>query len=327
MNYKIKARKGGCLVTFVVIILLIVAIVVGGVIYVFNKTPDEIGLGGVSLGNDTVDGVGLGDVKISELWNLAKSLAKNAYTLDDNNLPTDEDKVAADKTAEAWNLDKKGDDVYYGKLFVQLDPICDNALLPLAKSNYTLPETQLAYMFNTALNQFYADSKVITDLAQLVGNDSLSQVVAPLKILQTLDASVCRMHFVADGDDVVLKLAVSVDISDYTGDVSIPFVTLADIVYADIDIRVTLSDEGKLQGTFSSVSVNGNNRDVSLKVLDAVFKLIATEDNEPLTTAQISGYATEVVSYLFSRIGRIQNIDTANGTVKLVSAAEYAYSK
>lgn len=137
----------------------------------------------------------------------------------------------------------------------------------------------------------------------------------------------CRMHFVADGDDVVLKLAVSVDISDYTGEVSIPFVTLADIVYADIDIKVNLSDEGRLQGTFSSVSVNGNNRDVSLKVLDAVFKLIATENDEPLTTAQISGYATEVVSYLFSRIGRIQNIDTASGTVKLVSTSEYVYSK
>lgn len=327
MNYKLKARKGGCLVTFVVIVLIIVAIVVGGVTYVLNKTPDEIGLGGVSLGNDTVDGVGLGNVKISELLNLAKSLTKNAYTLDGNNLPTNEDKAASDKTAEVWNLGKKGDDVYYGKLFVQLEPVCDNALLTLAKSNYTLPETQLAYMFNVALNQFYADSKVITDLAQTAGNESLSQIVASLKILQTLDASVCRMHFVADGDDVVLKLAVSVDISDYTGKVSIPFVTLADIVYADIDIKVNLSDEGRLQGTFSSVSVNGNNRDVSLKVLDAVFKLIATENDEPLTTAQISGYATEVVSYLFSRIGRIQNIDTASGTVKLVSASEYVYSK
>lgn len=117
MNYKLKARKGGCLVTFVVIVLIIVAIVVGGVTYVLNKTPDEIGLGGVSLGNDTVDGVGLGNVKISELLNLAKSLTKNAYTLDGNNLPTSEDKAAADKTAEAWNLGKKGDDVYYGKLF------------------------------------------------------------------------------------------------------------------------------------------------------------------------------------------------------------------
>ena len=152
MNYKLKARKGGCLVTFVVIVLIIVAIVVGGVTYVLNKTPDEIGLGGVSLGNDTVDGVGLGNVKISELLNLAKSLTKNAYTLDDNNLPTNEDKAAADKTAEVWNLGKKGDDVYYGKLFVQLEPVCDNALLTLAKSNYTLPETQLAYMFNVAEN-------------------------------------------------------------------------------------------------------------------------------------------------------------------------------
>lgn len=324
MTYNLKARKGGCLGTFLIIILLVIVLAVGAVIFCFNSTPEAIGLGGISLGgNNTVSSIGLGQIKISELWTLFKSLGKGVYTYSDDQAPTQADATSADTMAEQWNLGKKGDDVYYAKLFVQYPAVCDAAAInPLAQNNYTLTAQQTAYVFNSALSQFYTDSKVIVDIAEASGIQSLKDLVATLEILQNLDVSICAMRFVGDGNGITMKLAVSVDVSDYVKELNIPFVQLANVVYADFDVKATVDSDGKLQGTFSSVSVNGNNRDTSLAVLDAVFKVLAT-DGEPLTTSQICGYATTAISYLCQRIGCIQNIDLANGTIKFVSAAEH----
>lgn len=95
--------KGGCLLAAVIILLVIVALVVGAFFWAFNSTPNALGLGTVKLNETyTVDSVGLGDFALNRLWKVASSLAKDAYTLGANGIPTAAEKASADEKTKLW---------------------------------------------------------------------------------------------------------------------------------------------------------------------------------------------------------------------------------
>ena len=309
--------KGGCLLAAVIILLVIVALVVGAFFWAFNSTPNALGLGTVKL-NDTytIDSVGLGNYTINRLWKVASSLAKDAYTLGANGIPTAAEKASADEKTKLWIVDKTADGTpkYEEMLLRTAHSYVD--LHPLEKE-HSFFSTELAYMINSALNQFYADSKFVTDVVDSVGSADLAALIAPIEILQTLNASIQKLNFYQADGKTHMTITVSVEISDYTNGITIPFVTLADIVYAELDVALDdfSQTNGKLSGKFHSVSVNERDKDVSLAALDALFKLIAEEGDQPLTTEQISDYAMSIVSYLCERIGGVSTIDFDSGKV------------
>ena len=309
--------KGGCLLTAVIILLVIVALVVGAFFWAINRSANQLGLGNVQLNdNYTVDSVGLGDFALNRLWNVASSLAKDAYTLGVNGIPTAAEKASADEKTKLWIVDKTADGTpkYEEMLLRTAHSYVD--LHPLEKE-HAFFSTELAYMINSALNQFYADSKFVTDVVDSIGSADLAALIAPIEILQTLNASVQKLGFYQTDGKTHMTITVSVEISDYTNGITIPFVTLADIVYAELDVALDdfSQTNGKLSGKFHSVSVNERDKDVSLAALDALFKLIAEEGDQPLTTEQIAGYATSVVSYLTERIGNVSAINFDSGKV------------
>lgn len=292
--------KGGCLLAAVIILLVIVALVVGAFFWAINRSANQLGLGNVQLNdNYTVDSVGLGDFALNRLWKVASSLAKDAYTLGANGIPTAAEKASADEKTKLWIVDKTADGTpkYEEMLLRTAHSYVD--LHPLEKE-HAFFSTELAYMINSALNQFYADSKFVTDVVDSIGSADLAALIAPIEILQTLNASVQKLGFYQTDGKTHMTITVSVEISDYTNGITIPFVTLADIVYAELDVALDdfSQTNGKLSGKFHSVSVNERDKDVSLAALDALFKLIAKEGDQPLTTEQISDYATSIVSYL-----------------------------
>lgn len=309
--------KGGCLLAAVIILLVIVALVVGAFFWAFNSTPNALGLGTVKLNETyTVDSVGLGNYTINRLWKVASSLAKDAYTLGANGIPTAAEKASADEKTKLWIVDKTADGTpkYEEMLLRKAHSYVD--LHPFEKE-HAFFSTELAYMINSALNQFYADSKSITDVVDSIGSADLAALIAPIEILQTLKASIQKLNFYQVDGKTHITITVSVEISEYTNGITIPFVTLADIVYAELDVELDdfLQTNGKLSGKFYSVSVNERDKDVSLAALDALFKLIAAEGDEPLTTEQISDYATSIVFYLCERIGGVSTIDFDSGKV------------
>lgn len=309
--------KGGCLLTAVIILLVIVALVVGAFFWAINRSANQLGLGNVQLNdNYTVDSVGLGNYTINRLWKVASSLAKDAYTLGVNGIPTAAEKASADEKTKLWIVDKTADGTpkYEEMLLRTAHSYVD--LHPLEKE-HAFFTTELAYMINSALNQFYADSKFVTDVVDSIGSADLAALIAPIEILQTLNASVQKLGFYQTDGKTHMTITVSVEISDYTNGITIPFVTLADIVYAELDIALDdlTATNGKLSGKFHSVSVNERDKDVSLAALDALFKLIAEEGDQPLTTEQISDYAMSIVSYLCERIGGVSTIDFDSGKV------------
>lgn len=309
--------KGGCLLTAVIILLVIVALVVGAFFWAINRSANQLGLGNVQLNdNYTVDSVGLGDFALNRLWNVASSLAKDAYTLGVNGIPTAAEKASADEKTKLWIVDKTADGTpkYEEMLLRTAHSYVD--LHPLEKE-HAFFSTELAYMINSALNQFYADSKFVTDVVDSIGSADLAALIAPIEILQTLNASVQKLGFYQTDGKTHMTITVSVEISDYTNGITIPFVTLADIVYAELDVALDdfSQTNGKLSGKFHSVSVNERDKEVSLAALDALFKLIAEEGDQPLTTAQIAGYSTSVVSYLTERIGNVSAINFDSGKV------------
>lgn len=309
--------KGGCLLTAVIILLVIVALVVGAFFWAINRSANQLGLGNVQLNdNYTVDSVGLGDFALNRLWNVASSLAKDAYTLGVNGIPTAAEKASADEKTKLWIVDKTADGTpkYEEMLLRTAHSYVD--LHPLEKE-HAFFSTELAYMINSALNQFYADSKFVTDVVDSIGSADLAALIAPIEILQTLNASVQKLGFYQTDGKTHMTITVSVEISDYTNGITIPFVTLADIVYAELDVALDdfSQTNGKLSGKFHSVSVNERDKEVSLAALDALFKLIAEKGDQPLTTAQIAGYATSVVSYLTERIGNVSAINFDSGKV------------
>lgn len=309
--------KGGCLLAAVIILLVIVALVVGAFFWAINRSANQLGLGNVQLNdNYTIDSVGLGDFALNRLWKVASSLAKNAYTLGANGIPTAAEKASADEKTKLWIVDKTADGTpkYEEMLLRTAHSYVD--LHPLEKE-HAFFSTELAYMINSALNQFYADSKFVTDVVDSIGSADLAALIAPIEILQTLNASVQKLGFYQTDGKTHMTITVSVEISDYTNGITIPFVTLADIVYAELDVALDdfSQTNGKLSGNFHSVSVNERDKDVSLAALDALFKLIAKEGDQPLTTEQISDYATSIVSYLCERIGGVSTIDFDSGKV------------
>ena len=309
--------KGGCLLTAVIILLVIVALVVGAFFWAINRSANQLGLGNVQLNdNYTVDSVGLGDFALNRLWNVASSLAKDAYTLGVNGIPTAAEKASAGEKTKLWIVDKTADGTpkYEEMLLRTAHSYVD--LHPLEKE-HAFFSTELAYMINSALNQFYADSKFVTDVVDSIGSADLAALIAPIEILQTLNASVQKLGFYQTDGKTHMTITVSVEISDYTNGITIPFVTLADIVYAELDVALDdfSQTNGKLSGKFHSVSVNERDKEVSLAALDALFKLIAEEGDQPLTTAQIAGYSTSVVSYLTERIGNVSAINFDSGKV------------
>ena len=309
--------KGGCLLTAVIILLVIVALVVGAFFWAFNSTPNALGLGTVKL-NDTytVDSVGLSNYTINRLWKVASSLAKDAYTLGANGIPTAAEKASADEKTKLWIVEKTADGTpkYEEMLLRKAHSYVD---LHLLEKEHAFFSTELAYMINSALNQFYADSKFVTDVVDSIGSADLAALIAPIEILQTLNASIQKLNFYQADGKTHITITVSVEISKYTNGITIPFVTLADIVYAELDVELDdfSQTNGKLSGKFHSVSVNERDKEVSLAALDALFKLIAEEGDEPLTTEQISNYATSIVSYLCERIGGVSTIDFDSGKV------------
>lgn len=309
--------KGGCLLAAVIILLVIVALVVGAFFWAINRSANQLGLGNVQLNdNYTVDSVGLGDFALNRLWKVASSLAKNAYTLGANGIPTAAEKASADGKTKLWIVDKTADGTpkYEEMLLRTAHSYVD--LHPLEKE-HAFFTTELAYMINSALNQFYADSKFVTDVVDSISSADLAALIAPIEILQTLNASVQKLGFYQTDGKTHMTITVSVEISDYTNGITIPFVTLADIVYAELDVALDdfSQTNGKLSGKFHSVSVNERDKDVSLAALDALFKLIAAEGDQPLTTEQISDYAMSIVSYLTERIGGVSTIDFDSGKV------------
>lgn len=309
--------KGGCLLAAVIILLVIVALVVGAFFWAINRSANQLGLGNVQLNdNYTVDSVGLGDFALNRLWKVASSLAKDAYTLGVNGIPTAAEKASADEKTKLWIVDKTADGTpkYEEMLLRTAHSYVD--LHPLEKE-HAFFTTELAYMINSALNQFYADSKFVTDVVDSIGSADLAALIAPIEILQTLNASVQKLGFYQTDGKTHMTITVSVEISDYTNGITIPFVTLADIVYAELDVALDdfSQTNGKLSGKFHSVSVNERDKDVSLAALDALFKLIAEEGDQPLTTEQISDYAMSIVSYLCERIGGVSTIDFDSGKV------------
>ena len=309
--------KGGCLLTAVIILLVIVALVVGAFFWAINRSANQLGLGNVQLNdNYTVDSVGLGDFALNRLWKVASSLAKNAYTLGANGIPTAAEKASADEKTKLWIVDKTADGTpkYEEMLLRTAHSYVD--LHPLEKE-HAFFSTELAYMINSALNQFYVDSKFVTDVVDSIGSADLAALIAPIEILQTLNASVQKLGFYQTDGKTHMTITISVEISDYTNGITIPFVTLADTVYAELDIALDdlTATNGKLSGKFHSVSVNERDKDVSLAALDALFKLIAEEGDQPLTTEQISDYAMSIVSYLCERIGGVSTIDFDSGKV------------
>ena len=309
--------KGGCLLAAVIILLVIVALVVGAFFWAINRSANQLGLGNVQLNdNYTVDSVGLGDFALNRLWKVASSLAKDAYTLGANGIPTAAEKASADEKTKLWIVDKTADGTpkYEEMLLRTAHSYVD--LHPLEKE-HSFFSTELAYMINSALNQFYADSKFVTDVVDSIGSADLAALIAPIEILQTLNASVQKLGFYQTDGKTHMTITVSVEISKYTNGITIPFVTLADIVYAELDVELDdfSQTNGKLSGKFHSVSVNERDKEVSLAALDALFKLIAAEGDEPLTTEQISDYATSIVSYLCERIGNVSAINFDSGKV------------
>lgn len=309
--------KGGCLLAAVIILLVIVALVVGAFFWAINRSANQLGLGNVQLNdNYTVDSVGLGDFALNRLWKVVSSLAKDAYTLGANGIPTAAEKASADEKTKLWIVDKTADGTpkYEEMLLRTAHSYVD--LHPLEKE-HAFFSTELAYMINSALNQFYADSKFVTDVVDSIGSADLAALIAPIEILQTLNASVQKLGFYQTDGKTHMTITVSVEISDYTNGITIPFVTLADIVYAELDVALDdfSQTNGKLSGKFHSVSVNERDKDVSLAALDALFKLIAKEGDQPLTTEQISDYATSIVSYLCERIGNVSAINFDSGKV------------
>lgn len=123
-------------------------------------------------------------------------------------------------------------------------------------------------------------------------------------------------------------MVIKMDLSAYVAEInqSLPLVQLQGEAYCTLYNNVAVGDEAIIPGiaerkgvlqslSFEGMEVNGNDNADARKVLDALFMLLAEEDDEPATVAEINDGICTLVSRFLKNVGSITSINTADGTV------------
>lgn len=292
----------------VIVALLLLAALLCGIF--LACTPAQLGMDKIAVTpRYTVGGLGLSDVRWGSLLNLASSMV--TPPLQKNIAPlaySDED--ARNTDAMSAQLGIEGSVPQYKKLLYGI-------YVGGVTQNVTLKQSQAAYALSAALMQFYSSWEAGLAAA----------IVDIVEILRTLNATVVQLSF-AEGEQYVMKMVIKMDISAYVAEInqSLPLVQLQGEAYCTLYNRVAVGDEAIIPGvaerkgvlqslSFEGMEVNGNDNADARKVLDALFMLLAEEDDEPATVAGINDGICTLVSHFLKNVGSITSINTADGTV------------
>ncbi|MCM1043071.1 MAG: hypothetical protein NC350_02545 [Corallococcus sp.] len=285
-------KRGGCLGTFLVIILVLALLIAGVVLIVGNLTPAQLGLGDKNIGSGTVAEMGIGDVKLLDLFRIARALTSE-HTADAfvKNAPSAEDKTRVDGIFA--NTVSVGE-FKYGSLMTS------NAVFSLTVTEFKLKDSELAYVCNQTL-------------AEVKENKIAGALSEKIKLLAELDVNICEISLETAGNDVKMRTVLSVDISKYAENITLPFnMKVNNTLYIVVTHKLGVSSEGMIAFdlTFATVEISGLNDGLSRELVDKIVN--AWYSDEEITCKGISDESADLLATICGNIGRIGEY-TLNG--------------
>ncbi len=291
-----KKRKGilGSLLSFVV---SIVVVAIALCVVLAQLSPKQIGVEQeIIINGKSWQELGLADIKVKDLLPLVISLFNDNSFLAQNS-PSEQDGVDADNCFR--NSTVYSQPVNYGLLV-------ENQCIFQTKHQFYLSEKQLCYVANSALSQLVEPQKE-GDVSPILQQDVMDNLQNVLVVMQQFNVVICGLSLEEAEGSLHCKVVLSLDISNYVGQFDVLGDAISKTVFVVLDYKAEVDTDGKLVFSDGTLSINGQDTQISTLVLDALLLVFSNDvvaTSEQLTST-IGIFATTVVN----NVGKIGKFD------------------
>ena len=281
-----------CCLALLITVLVIIALLATAVVVLLNLTPNKIGIGDLDFGdNTTLNGLGLGDAKFITIIKELSAMS----SADEAEMVTNPYDATAEQANASATLNNSTVSENYSLLFEN-------------KAVYALPkvvsynDTTLAYILQAAID---AGKQSQTSYAKDLADSNMSVKQVTIKkisdtqgMLEVVGAIDVKAMFNAESDNAATQSVQSL-ISNY----EYIYVT----VQAIFEVAGTGVNQGNMQGTATSITINGQGEDNA--VAQAILTYAAnklSEEGEEVDFKQLIVDATTSVINNLGKIGTAQ---------------------
>ncbi|HRR89470.1 MAG TPA: hypothetical protein P5161_01650 [Eubacteriales bacterium] len=288
------------------IVVFIVIIVIAGVILI-NLTPAQVGIADVELfEGKTIRDIGLADVKFIEMYKFFRSLLKpDESKIVKNGYDAESETPKAEENLGGSSIDEGGTINYAAVLSGEVT--YDQKYL------LTYDDTTLACI----LHLMIGDAEDATD------NEGV-------KFLRDIDADCEEISITKSEGKNLLRIVVSVNLSEMKSDVEAQlgsmasFVSLPDKIYLVSYQEITVTNEGLIVCTSKDLRIN----DMDNAVANAIFSVLASkagESGEGGDVAVINQKVGEAFAEIVKNLGKVGTADADETTLVISDLSSIAY--
>ena len=294
------SRRRRRILAVLLALVIIVALLAVVVVVLLYQPFDKLGLSDKPL----INGKTLADMKLEsykpiELLPLAKSLFRDNGHLVDY-APGSSDLAAVDGVFAQSSIAGLIE-VHYSKLIYKSAKFASNRLL-------IFTDKQLCALLNSTVKQAPSDLLLSTS-AEILAFLGSKQIKDILDVLEDFDVTIEQIKLFSKDDTPRLELLISLDVSKYTKDISVPFWgKMNSRVYLDIGYRLNVSDTGDVDLDSPVLSVNGKDAELSQAVLDGLFiAMNKNENSDPISTNSLTKGVSAFIGVVLEHVGYVCN--------------------
>lgn len=291
-----KRKKGllESLLSFVVS-MLVVAIVL--CIVLAQLSPKQIGVETQPVINGkSFQDLGLAETKIGQLIPLAVSLFNDNSSLAQNR-PSEQDGLDADNCFR--NSTIHAEPVNYGLLVATPCKF-------QTKHQFYLSEKQLCYVANSALSQL-VDLQNNGDVSSILQQNGMENLLTVLAVMQQFNVEICGLSLEEVEGSLHCKIVLSLDVSNYVGQFDLLGDAISKTVFVVLDYKAEVDNNGKLVLADGTLSINGQDTQISTLVLDALF--LAFSNDGAATSQQLTSTIGTFATTVVNNVGKIGKFD------------------
>lgn len=278
--HKEKNMKKFLLGILFTIIILVVLVAIAFVV-VINLTPRQLGMQGITIGEDTIEELGLADTKFINIYKSIKNMDKvEEKDVVSNPVNQEEDKQEAKNNFAGSTLDGKDDYTAAAK---------GHVIYPGTPKLVTYDDTTIAYILDNIIQHADAESS------------------SEVKALKDANLSVKELTIGVKDGVGTLRVVSYMDLSNFQGQIkdalggASGILPIPNKAYLVSDLTFTIDELGKMVTESKGVCINGNNDD---PVSKAILKVIGNmADGESIDS--LNGKLGEAVAQVVSNLGRI----------------------
>jgi len=305
--------RGGILKAIITTVVIL-AVIVGVAALVANITPNQVGLGNISINGQTLRDLGLADYKVKDIFTAIKSLSADTSAMIDN--PIDEE---AEANAEAL---LGGSNIVDETGQVDYTAIYTDKVVYDESTQIIYQDAELGALANNCLQQLIATSAFNGQGVMVYAGSQIPPVALREGIQYTINDFEIKIEAltITVAEKTYVNIVVSFDLSKFTQDPQVqPVLTAIEntglvkipnplkvIIAAKIEVIHDAATETITFGTDSSILLQNNQL-----LTDSLFALLK-EQAESIKSIAINQVG-EVFCRIVNNLGKVKSIE--NGKI------------